>query len=156
MIRRPPRSTPSNSSAASDVYKRQILLSHLDRYDLVNGSRYLPEGGFHGNGRARISSTVINWFLRTVLRLETTDNTSGFLAIKRSLLDNLELDRIFYGYGDFHFRLLYQAFLRAASVKEVPVVHRIRRSGQAKTRLFGDGWGYVSSALKIRLGGSLG
>ena len=24
MIRRPPRSTPSNSSAASDVYKRQI------------------------------------------------------------------------------------------------------------------------------------
>ena len=25
MIRRPPRSTPSNSSAASDVYKRQIL-----------------------------------------------------------------------------------------------------------------------------------
>ena len=25
MIRRPPRSTPSNSSAASDVYKRQTL-----------------------------------------------------------------------------------------------------------------------------------
>ena len=24
MIRRPPRSTPSNSSAASDVYKRQV------------------------------------------------------------------------------------------------------------------------------------
>ena len=26
MIRRPPRSTPSNSSAASDVYKRQALV----------------------------------------------------------------------------------------------------------------------------------
>ena len=25
MIRRPPRSTPSNSSAASDVYKRQLF-----------------------------------------------------------------------------------------------------------------------------------
>ena len=25
MIRRPPRSTPSNSSAASDVYKRQLI-----------------------------------------------------------------------------------------------------------------------------------
>ena len=25
MIRRPPRSTPSNSSAASDVYKRQVV-----------------------------------------------------------------------------------------------------------------------------------
>ena len=29
MIRRPPRSTPSNSSAASDVYKRQILEDRL-------------------------------------------------------------------------------------------------------------------------------
>ena len=29
MIRRPPRSTPSNSSAASDVYKRQIIHSSL-------------------------------------------------------------------------------------------------------------------------------
>src|SRR5680860_1860040 len=31
MIRRPPRSTQSRSSAASDVYKRQVL----DRVDLV-------------------------------------------------------------------------------------------------------------------------
>eukprot|EP00975_Prorocentrum_lima_P043952 9216908-Prorocentrum_lima.AAC.1 len=33
MIRRPPRSTPSNSSAASDVYKRQAppVLDALER-----------------------------------------------------------------------------------------------------------------------------
>src|SRR5450756_2739504 len=31
MIRRPPRSTQSRSSAASDVYKRQRLLERLDR-----------------------------------------------------------------------------------------------------------------------------
>ena len=29
MIRRPPRSTQSRSSAASDVYKRQALAEHL-------------------------------------------------------------------------------------------------------------------------------
>eukprot|EP00657_Telonema_sp_P-1_P000833 TRINITY_DN11655_c0_g1_i2.p2 TRINITY_DN11655_c0_g1~~TRINITY_DN11655_c0_g1_i2.p2 ORF type:complete len:100 (+),score=30.30 TRINITY_DN11655_c0_g1_i2:106-405(+) len=29
MIRRPPRSTQSRSSAASDVYKRQIFLKHV-------------------------------------------------------------------------------------------------------------------------------
>src|SRR5674536_88011 len=29
MIRRPPRSTLSSSSAASDVYKRQVLVEHL-------------------------------------------------------------------------------------------------------------------------------
>src|SRR5665811_839442 len=33
MIRRPPRSTRVRSSAASDVYKRQILLNVVDRHD---------------------------------------------------------------------------------------------------------------------------
>ena len=33
MIRRPPRSTPSNSSAASDVYKRQISVFYLKYFN---------------------------------------------------------------------------------------------------------------------------
>ena len=36
MIRRPPRSTPSNSSAASDVYKRQIWRQH-EKWASFNG-----------------------------------------------------------------------------------------------------------------------
>ena len=35
MIRRPPRSTQSRSSAASDVYKRQALDCHPDIMDKV-------------------------------------------------------------------------------------------------------------------------
>ncbi len=127
------------------------LLSALGDDDLVNGSRYLPSGGFQGSARARLFSMAINWYLRIVLGLKSTDNTSGFLAIRRSFLKRLNLESIFYGYGDFHFRLMYQAFRNSASFKEVPVVHHLRRSGRAKTRLFKDGWGYVISALKVRL-----
>ena len=36
MIRRPPRSTPSNSSAASDVYKRQLEDIDLDLEKILN------------------------------------------------------------------------------------------------------------------------
>jgi dolichol-phosphate mannosyltransferase len=129
-----------------------LLVSGIGQFDLVNGSRYIDSGGFQSNARARLSSMVINWFIRVVLGLKTTDNTIGFLAIKRSLLSKLDLEGIFHGYGDFHFRLLYDAFRNGASVREVPVVHRLREKGQAKTRLFRDGWGYVISALKIRLG----
>ena len=43
MIRRPPRSTPKPSSAASDVYKRQIVLHldlcHPDAVDFITASR---------------------------------------------------------------------------------------------------------------------
>jgi dolichol-phosphate mannosyltransferase len=128
------------------------LLREVGEYDLVNGSRYLNSGGFRGNTEARIFSNVINWFLRFILRLKTTDNTNGFLAVKRSLLNRCDLDRIFYGYGDFHFRLMHQAFLCSAAIREVPVVYRPRSKGRAKTRFIWDGWGYVWSALKIYLG----
>lgn len=128
------------------------MVALADRFDLVNGSRYHPEGGFQGSLRARSSSWIINWFLRVVLRLPTTDSTSGFLAIRRALMEKLSAERIFYGYGDFHFRLLVDAGRHSASIGEVPVVHQFRRGGQAKTRMFRDGWGYVWSAVKIRLG----
>jgi dolichol-phosphate mannosyltransferase len=128
------------------------MLALADRYDLVNGSRYLPEGGFQGSLRARTSSRLINWLLTTLLGLKTTDSTSGFLAIRRSLVERLPVERIFYGYGDFHFRLLVGAGRLEASIGEVPVVHQFRRGGRAKSRLFRDGWGYVWSAVKLRLG----
>src|SRR5450756_90649 len=44
MIRRPPRSTQSRSSAASDVYKRQLL--DADQVAALTGSRY-----WHGGWR---------------------------------------------------------------------------------------------------------
>jgi hypothetical protein len=68
------------------------------------------------------------------------------------VLSRCGLERIFYGYGDFHFRLMYQAMLDGAIIKEVPVIYRPRREGQAKTRFVRDGWGYVASAVRIRLG----
>ena len=44
MIRRPPRSTLDRSSAASDVYKRQVLIGSGLRYDLaVRSPEYVKE-----------------------------------------------------------------------------------------------------------------
>src|SRR5664280_913302 len=42
MIRRPPRSTLSSSSAASDVYKRQVLGQVTPRDHIEEGGRFLP------------------------------------------------------------------------------------------------------------------
>eukprot|EP00657_Telonema_sp_P-1_P000108 TRINITY_DN10190_c0_g1_i1.p1 TRINITY_DN10190_c0_g1~~TRINITY_DN10190_c0_g1_i1.p1 ORF type:complete len:103 (-),score=48.52 TRINITY_DN10190_c0_g1_i1:123-431(-) len=44
MIRRPPRSTQSRSSAASDVYKRQAFSSASRFFSTSRGSRCLPDG----------------------------------------------------------------------------------------------------------------
>ena len=54
MIRRPPRSTQSRSSAASDVYKRQVILYHGSEDDIVDpekvkdiASRYFAALEYH-------------------------------------------------------------------------------------------------------------
>ena len=40
MIRRPPRSTHTRSSAASDVYKRQVLIDLVDKYQRNAKEKY--------------------------------------------------------------------------------------------------------------------
>src|SRR5450756_1571767 len=60
MIRRPPRSTQSRSSAASDVYKRQVgrrqgLLREADHQSLSGGGL---RSGCCGVGRFRRASTT--------------------------------------------------------------------------------------------------
>ena len=46
MIRRPPRSTQSRSSAASDVYKRQDYGGRTDRSGGLESPTYAPANGW--------------------------------------------------------------------------------------------------------------
>src|SRR5659263_677443 len=75
MIRRPPRSTQSRSSAASDVYKRQgtpypevtelicrIPLASLCRHALVFSTRGTSFGSWYGHSVPFSRSTGINRF----------------------------------------------------------------------------------------------
>src|SRR5450756_2063638 len=72
MIRRPPRSTQSRSSAASDVYKRQIVCGeHLSR---------------EGNGvmRTRRMNGIRDYYLRSLRR--TKNETHARLNTQRKIL----------------------------------------------------------------------
>ena len=61
MIRRPPRSTQSRSSAASDVYKRQELTSQYDIIDFELGVK-ITGAGFpvYKNKGARLQLSLIH------------------------------------------------------------------------------------------------
>src|SRR5664279_6624489 len=57
MIRRPPRSTLSSSSAASDVYKRQVLVDATDpgvRTDVVDAATAVREAALGGDAVAAL------------------------------------------------------------------------------------------------------
>ena len=57
-------------------------------------------------------------------------------------------DKIFVGYGDYFFRLLYH--MKGCRIREVPVVYGVRKSGESKTNILKMGQQYGIGALNMR------
>ena len=126
------------------------MVKFLEYYDLVIGSRFVMGGGMEDLARYRLSF-VYNFFLRLLFRTQIQDNLSGFFAIYRERLMELDLEKIFYGYGDYFFRLLVMAWRKDFAMLEVPVFYILRRHGQSKTGFLRVLLQYTLAALKFRL-----
>lgn len=109
------------------------LLRGLTSADLVVGSRFVRGGGMPGAWRYTTS-----WLFNRCLHLmgfPVVDSTSGFYAIKTRLLRQLGLTGIYYGYGEYHLRLVWLAKRHGLRVAEIPVMYGNRTYGQSKSRL---------------------
>ena len=62
--------------------------------------------------------------------------TSGFYAITKKTLLSLNPPSIYYGYGEYHLRLVYKAMQKRLRIIEVPVIYPPRIHGQSKSRVF--------------------
>ncbi len=109
-----------------------LLIAALDSADLVVGSRFESGGGMQSHIRYGLT-LVFNWFLRTWYAFPIWDNTSGYYAIKRTTLEQLPLDVIYRGYGEYHLRLVYILSRKKAVLKEIPVYYHDRIYGQSKS-----------------------
>jgi len=112
--------------------KKMINLYNSNDHDLICGSRFI-KGGFSTTHFRHYCSKTFNLFVNLITGGKFSDNMSGFFIIKKSLL-NKELDKIFYGYGDFYIRLLFYMQKKNLRIHEVPVRYGPRRFGQSKTK----------------------
>ena len=114
-----------------------VLLFEVARYvDLVIGSRFIFGGGMSSLLRYYLSY-FYNIFLRVTLGTRLDDNLSGLFAIKRERMFELDFDKIFWGYGDYFFRLLLLSQRAGFLHVEVPVFYGERLGGESKTRFLG-------------------
>lgn len=130
------------------------MIDLLRYYDLIIGSRYIMGGGMEDTWRYR-SSLLYNMFIRLLFLTQIQDHLSGYFAVRRQRLFELEplFAQIFYGYGDYFIRLLMMAWRNHWSLLEIPVFYDLRRHGESKTGLWRVFREYTVAVLRLRLFG---
>lgn len=119
-------------------------------YDIVSCSRFCAGGRMQDTAHY-LASMLYNWFIRVVIRTQIQDNLGGYFMIKADRLKRLPYDLIFFGYGDYFFRLLHYAQRERLTVVEIPAEYIQRRTGASKSRFFRLIWSYTLAVLLLRL-----
>jgi dolichol-phosphate mannosyltransferase len=109
------------------------LLAAAAEADLVLGSRYVDGGSVADWGPLRRTiSRGGSAYARGVLGVEIRDLTGGFKAIRREVLEAIDLGSISsLGYA-FQVEITYRAVRAGFRVVEVPITFRERRVGESK------------------------
>ncbi len=109
-----------------------FLVGAAGTYDAAFGSRYLYGGRMSGFLHHHLS-WAFNVFVRLMTGGSIIDYLYGYCAIRREVLFRCDFDRIFWGYGDYCIRFLYDLESHSASILQVPMINGDRRGGQSKT-----------------------
>ena len=124
---------------------------HIARiYDIVSGSRFCA-GGNMQDKKHYLASLAYNWLLRMLLHTQLQDNLGGYFVMKRDKILSFPLDQIFYGYGEYFFRLLYFAQRRGLKVIEIPAIYRVRTHGSSKSKFLRMFFSYSRAAILFRI-----
>ncbi len=134
------------------VVPRLLAALNSDSTDIAIASRYTRGGKMTASPHLSIGSRTLNLFIRTVLGMPVKDATGGFIAVRRTSLQDLDFDAIFTGYGDYCIALLYKGFKKGWRFQEIPFSYRPRRNGMSKTSFLKAGLSYGIRALKLRVG----
>ena len=102
-------------------------------YDLVLGSRYVPQGGVENwNFFRRLLSKGGGLYARLWLRLPYQDLTGGFKCFRSKVLRSIDLDSIHSEGYCFQIELTTLAHHKGFKIGEVPIVFTERTRGKSK------------------------
>lgn len=109
------------------------MLSLLKTYDVVIGSRYVPDGG---TVNWRIGRILLSWlankFAAMLLQIPAHDITSGYRLYRRNAVEWIRTQEIKSTGYSFLGELLYQAYRGGARIVESPIIFHDRILGVSK------------------------
>lgn len=118
-------------------------------YDLVKGSRFMPDGGTADMTPLRdIGNKGLLFVSNLLYRRHHTDLCYGFAAFRRGAFQELELTA--QGF-EIEAQLFLRATRRGLRVTEVPSFEAPRRYGNSNLNTFRDGWRVLRTILWERI-----
>ena len=102
------------------------MLKKIPKYDIVIGSKLIKGGKTEDSLSRRIVTSITNSIARTILGLDIKDLMTGFIVVKRSVLERINLRPKGY---KFVLEIIYKS---KAKVAEVPITFHKREAGESK------------------------
>ena len=126
------------------------MLRLINEYDIISGSRYCVGGYMQDQIHSHLSF-FYNLILKLILKTQIQDNLGGYFCIKKKILNRLPRKKIFYGYGEYFFRLLFFSLIQNFTILEIPAIYKKRVRGKSKSNFIYMFYKYFIEAVKLRL-----
>jgi len=125
-----------------------VSLMVSDGLEFISANRLkaMAEGAM--SFRNRVGNTLLSIMVRLLFRVKLADSQSGMWLVRKDLLDRLELKS---DGMPLSAEIKIKAIRLAKAWREVPIEYR-PRVGEAKLRVWRDGFQNVMSLLRLRLG----
>lgn len=108
------------------------MIRLLDKHEVVIGSRYVKGGADLRPKFRTLASELVNKSASIVLGNYIKDYDSGFVVMKRSVLDNVNLYVFPEGYGSYFIEFVYDCVKNGIKIYEFPYQFKDRISGKSK------------------------
>lgn len=129
------------------------LVEKLNWYDVAIGSRYVKGGKDSRSLFRRSVSYLMNLFASLLLGFKVRDYTSGFVAVKKEVLNKVKFSKD--GFGEYFIEFAYKCIKNDFKVAEVGYTYRYRTWGVSKldtsfVTLLKYGMQYAYKIIKVR------
>lgn len=143
-----------DSDFSHDVTKIKELLTEIKNgADFTIGSRYIKGGSIPDNWALirKLNSKWGNIFAQIIAGLYTVkDCTSGFRAIKTSILKQIDLDNLNANGYSFQMNILFECAQKGAKLAEIPINFIDRTKGKSKLGFY-DILEFILNSITLRL-----
>lgn len=129
---------------------RLIYKFENDKLDFIVGSRF-KNFKFRGLKIRFILSYFYCLILSKFLGYNFSDSLSGFFIIKKKILRKISLKKVFFGYGDYFFRLIYFLNKKKMKFNEIQIKYGNRIHGYSKTNFIKVFLKYTYAAIILKI-----